>query len=121
MKIDFPQIHFDICFLLKPLGYKGGLKQIEKQFGIERDAEGIDGSMAVRLWSQYLQTKDPRYLNTLRAYNSEDVVNLEFLLATAYNGLAKKEQMPFPHIEISEKEIDRPFRSDPNIVRQFLN
>jgi hypothetical protein len=37
------------------LGYRGGLKYIEKKFGISRDQEidGMDGYDAVRLWQAY--------------------------------------------------------------------
>ncbi len=36
MGIDFNQIHFDVCFLLRKLKIKGGLKKIEERFGISR-------------------------------------------------------------------------------------
>ena len=36
MKIKLNQIHFDVCFLLKKLKITGGLKRIEKLFGISR-------------------------------------------------------------------------------------
>jgi hypothetical protein len=122
MHIEFPQIHFDIYFLLKHLGIHGGLKKIEKCFGLDRgDIEGVDGMMAVRLWHKYLQTHDIRYLNTLKAYNSEDVIHLEFLLAHAYNGFCAKENSPFLNIEIPQKNIVLKFKGDRSLVQRLLN
>ena len=50
--IEFPQLHIDLCFLLKRLGLKGGLKSIEQQLGLNRSDEtgGLSGWDAVRLW-----------------------------------------------------------------------
>ena len=36
LKADMKHLHFDVCFLLKRLGYKGGLKSIENQLGLSR-------------------------------------------------------------------------------------
>src|SRR2546421_9562614 len=53
--MEFPQLHIDLCFLLKRLGYSGGLKQVETGFGIHRSPEtrGLSGWDAVRLWREY--------------------------------------------------------------------
>jgi len=50
-----PGAHIDLRFLLKKLGYAGGLKRIDKELGINRgaDIDGIDGFEAVRLWNEY--------------------------------------------------------------------
>jgi len=37
--MEFPQLHIDLCFLLKRLGFGGGLKQVERAFGIGRSEE----------------------------------------------------------------------------------
>ncbi len=51
--------HVDLCFVLRSLGYKGGLKGCERQLGIERDGlDGVDGFFAVLLWREWL--KQPR-------------------------------------------------------------
>ena len=48
MGIEFNQIHFDVCFLLRRLKIKGGLKRIEKRFGISRGgSEDLDGYIAM--------------------------------------------------------------------------
>jgi uncharacterized protein YprB with RNaseH-like and TPR domain len=79
--ISLPAAHIDLRFLLKKLGYTGGLKKIEKDLGINRDADidGIDGFEAVRLWRAY-QWGDERALETLIRYNSADIVNLKPLM-----------------------------------------
>ena len=58
---------------------KGGLKVVERKLGIGRNLEGIDGFVAVRLWSDYVNGNDEDALNTLLEYNKEDVVNLRIL------------------------------------------
>ena len=86
----FDHIHLDLCHTLKRLGYRGGLKKIEKQLGIFRgeDTDGLSGMDAVRLWRQYLRGDD-KSLDTLIAYNQEDVVNLETLAAITYSKLER--------------------------------
>jgi uncharacterized protein YprB with RNaseH-like and TPR domain len=120
MGIKFPQVHFDICFLLRKVGLHGGLKRIEKHFGFDRkELDGIQGELAIILWKKYQETHDVRYLNTLVAYNSEDVVNLEFLLVHAYNALCQKYVVPFSPLEYVKKEIKRPYQADLNIVKEI--
>jgi uncharacterized protein len=83
--MEFPQLHVDLCFLLRRLGYTGGLKQVENEFGIQRSPEtcGLSGWDAVRLWDEY-RRGNPDSLRTLLAYNAEDVVNLKTLMDAAY-------------------------------------
>lgn len=82
----FCQPHIDLRYVLRSLGYKGGLKGCEQQLGISRnDLDGIDGFWAVLLWQEYERTGDRRALDTLLAYNIEDTVNLERLMVIAYN------------------------------------
>lgn len=86
MRLD--QLHMDLMDPLHRLGYWGGLKRIERRLGIERSDEtsGIGGFDAVRLWRAY-EAGDDDALDTLVAYNLEDVVNLEPLAAFAYEGM----------------------------------
>lgn len=86
--LKFDQIHLDLCFAMKKLGIKGGLKKIEKQLGINRnvDTDGLDGRDAIRLWREYERGSE-RSLKTLIAYNRDDVVNLETLAEIAYTRL----------------------------------
>ena len=61
-------------------GYRGGLKAVEKRVGFMRNVAGCrDGRDAVRLWSEYEQTKSEDILKVLQGYNQDDVLSLEFL------------------------------------------
>ena len=121
MGVKFNQIHFDVCFLLKRLKIKGGLKRIEKRFGISRgDLEDLDGYSAVLLWKKFKKSKKKEYLETLLAYNNEDVINLEFLLYQAYNLLIKKEHIFTPPLEFPKKEIKNPFLANKRIVDEIV-
>ncbi len=95
--------HLDLRFALKAVGVTGGLKACEKKFGLDRGSlDGVDGYWAVLLWKEYQNTGDERYLETLLAYNIEDVLSLQVLAAHAYN-LAVA-QTPFS----GEYELDVP-------------
>jgi uncharacterized protein YprB with RNaseH-like and TPR domain len=86
--------HIDLRFMLKSLGFRGGLKKCETDMGIDRGhLKGIDGFMAVLLWQHYIETNDQNALETLLAYNTQDIVNLETLLVMAYN--MKLKDTPF--------------------------
>jgi len=92
--IKLKQVHIDLCYLLRSLGYSGGLKGCEKKAGINRgDLDGFDGYSAVLLWNDYRRNKNPKSLETLLAYNIQDVVNLEFLMILSYN--LKLKETPF--------------------------
>ncbi|MFW5746620.1 MAG: ribonuclease H-like domain-containing protein [Nanoarchaeota archaeon] len=82
---DFSHLHIDLRFMLRRLGYSGGLKKIEKDLGISRgeDIADVDGRQAVRLWKKY-QRGDQKALTTLMEYNRADVVNLKTLMEIAY-------------------------------------
>jgi len=86
LRINLPQAHIDLRYVLASLGYKGGLKRCEQALGVGRpDLEGIDGAFAPLLWREYQIRNDQAALETLLAYNIADVVNLEILLVKAYN------------------------------------
>jgi uncharacterized protein YprB with RNaseH-like and TPR domain len=84
--IRFDQIHVDLHPVLRELGYRGGLKKVEKELGIERDPEvdGLNGYDAVKLWRRYVTRRDDRAMETLLAYNRADCVNMERLAEIAY-------------------------------------
>lgn len=85
------RLHVDLCPALRRLGYKGGLKSIEKQLGIARpdECEGLDGLDAVRFWAEYKRggSRARKALDLLIAYNREDVMNMRNLLDFALPGL----------------------------------
>jgi len=121
MGIDFNQIHFDVCFLLRKLKIKGGLKKIERRFGISRGGlEDLDGYTAVLLWNKFKKSKKREYLETLLAYNNEDVINLEFLLYQSYNLLIEKEFLFTSPLELPKKKIKNPFQATQRVVNDVL-
>jgi len=83
--ICLPPAHIDLRFFLKKLGYKGGLKTIEKVFGLHRASaiEGMGGYAAVLLWKAY-QWGDESALNRLIQYNTADIIHLEPLMEKGY-------------------------------------
>ena len=84
--IRMNHVHIDLRFLLKSLGFSGGLKGCERQLGIDRgDLSDIDGYYAVILWNDYRRTGNEKKLKLLLDYNSADAKNLETLLVKAYN------------------------------------
>ena len=89
--ISLPPAHIDLRFLLKRLGYTGGLKKIEKSIGIVRNSEidGMDGYEAVLLWKAY-EWGDEKALETLIKYNTADILNLKPLMAIGYGEMKKK-------------------------------
>lgn len=86
LDIDLKTTHYslDLFKEKRRLGIKGGLKELEKKFGIIRKTEGINGYHAIKLWENYTRYGSDEALHLLLEYNGEDVVNLislEFCLA----------------------------------------
>lgn len=92
--VPLTQAHIDLRYPLAALGYKGGLKKIERNLGLEREGAValLDGWCAIFLW-QYYQRGEEGALETLLRYNLEDVIHLPALLALVYNTLTQ--QLPF--------------------------
>lgn len=106
--------HIDLRYPLKKLGYVGGLKAIEKRFGIDRgDLKSVDGFFAVRLWHEYKRTKNERALETLLAYNCADVINLEILMIHVFNQTVSKQPLPVPN------KFTIPFQIDLNLLNRL--
>ena len=120
--ITVPHFHLDLRYVLASLGYKGGLKGAEKALGISRGGlDGVDGFFAVLLWKEYNRTGNRRALETLLAYNIEDVVNLEKLACIAYN--LKLRQTPVaPRYSLCEESAPHcrlPFTADEDILMRL--
>ena len=96
-RLKVPQLHIDLCHLLKRLGHRGGLKRIEEQLGIRRAPElrNLSGMDAVGLWRHYCYGRDEA-LAVLLAYNAADVMNMELLLEYAYPRLCAATQSADP-------------------------
>ncbi len=120
LQIRLPAAHIDLRFLLKGLGYAGGLKSVEQVFGLDRGLlKNADGYLAVLLWDRYRSTGNERYLETLLAYNAEDVINLEFLMSRAYN--LKRSVCPFDSEPCSDAlhAFPNPYTAHAEILGQF--
>ena len=83
--ILLPPAHIDLRFFLRRLGYRGGLKAIEKSFGLSRSSaiDGMNGYEAVLLWRAY-QWGDEGALDRLIQYNTADIVNLKPLMEKGF-------------------------------------
>jgi len=120
LNIPLEQAHIDLRYPLAALGYKGGLKKIERSVGLEREGplSLLDGWSAVWLW-HYHQQGVPGALETLLRYNLEDVVHLPTLLARVYN--TRVQQTPFSLDPIVPPPLpDIPFGFDEAVIQRTL-
>jgi len=118
--IKLDQAHIDLRYILASLGFKGGLKGCEEKLGIDRgDIKGIDGYFAVLLWNEYKRNRNNKALETLLAYNMEDVVNLEKLMVIAYNLNLKKTPF-YPEQKLDAPlEPEIPFKADKDTLERI--
>jgi len=116
--IKLDHAHIDLRYILGSLGYRGGLKSCETQLGIDRgNLKDIDGFFAVLLWHDYKRNGNEKALETLLAYNIQDVLTLENLMTIAYNMKIKntpfyKNQLPAPVLpnipfDVNMETVDR--------------
>jgi uncharacterized protein YprB with RNaseH-like and TPR domain len=118
--IKLDQVHIDLRYLLRSLGYTGGLKGCEKKAGIDRgDLEGIDGFFAVLLWDNYQRNKNEKALETLLAYNIQDVVNLETLMVLSYNLKLKETPFAVSHRLTPPSCPEIPFKADVETIERI--
>jgi len=118
--ITLPQAHIDLRFILKKLGYSGGLKSCEKQLGLDRgDLDDVDGFIAVLLWREYKNTGNQKALDTLLAYNIMDVVNLETLMISAYNLHLQDTPFHASPLEQPTSNPKIPFAVDKKLINQL--
>ncbi len=74
LSVDVP--HLDLMYTCRKLDLSGGLKQVERDLGLDRDRPDLSGRDAVRLWREHERGRDGA-LDTLVEYNREDTVNLK--------------------------------------------
>jgi hypothetical protein len=103
--ICLPPAHIDLRFFLKKLGYRGGLKAIERTFNLDRtpDIDGMDGFDAVLLWRAY-QAGDRSALERLIRYNTADIVNLKPLMERGYEQMMEHMLSPASYHHLSNPE-----------------
>jgi len=120
MGLRMDQAHIDLRYVLRSLGYGGGLKGCERSLGLDRgELDGVDGFLAVLLWADYRATGNPRSLETLLAYNIQDVVNLETLLVMAYNLKIAATPFAASHRLALPAPPKLPFQPDADIIRRL--
>lgn len=76
---DFNMDHCDLMYTCWQNNLKGGFKSVERQLGIDRETDSVDGLLAIHLWNQYIENYDLDALDLLLRYNKDDVVNLKAL------------------------------------------
>lgn len=76
-----PCAHIDLRWLAYHIGFKGGLKSIEREIGIRRPAElvGINGMDAILLWMEWKNNHSQEALDLLIHYCCADVLSLQLL------------------------------------------
>ena len=113
--------HIDLRYILASLGYTGGLKSCESQLEIDRgELKDIDGFFAPLLWYDYKKNRNEKALETLLAYNIQDVLNLEHLMVIAYN--LKIKDTPFYGNQLQEPVVPEiPFNVDITTVERIKN
>ena len=112
--------HIDLRYVLRGVGFSGGLKGCEARAGIDRgELKGLDGYDAVLLWKDYQGKGNQKALETLLAYNSQDIVNLEALMVLAYN--LKVKNTPFFRVnELPESAVPEiPFKGDQETIERI--
>jgi len=117
-----PIIHIDLRFIMFSLGYRGGLKGVEKALGIDRkNLTGVDGYFAVLLWKLYEETNQESALHTLLAYNAEDTINLEKILVLGYNMKIDKLALAEPYkMHLSVPLTPQPYyNADESIIQSI--
>ncbi|MBI5561424.1 MAG: ribonuclease H-like domain-containing protein [Deltaproteobacteria bacterium] len=121
-RIRMPHAHIDLRYILKDLGFTGGLKGCEKQLGIDRkELNGVDGYFAVLLWQDFKRNRNEKSLATLLAYNVQDVVNLEPLMVAAYNMKLKATPFRSSHALSPSACPELPFKADTDTINRILH
>ena len=89
--------HLDLKHLLTRLGNTGGLKQIERRMGLERDLrlQYLTGQDAVYLWRLWDRQGRWNALEVLKEYNTEDCVNLKTIADRACAEMRRSVTSPF--------------------------
>ncbi|EMA39117.1 ribonuclease H-like domain-containing protein [Halobiforma nitratireducens] len=87
--LDVSVPHVDLMYPCKKLGLDGGLKQIERDVGIDRELDDLSGRDAVRLWHEY-ERGDEGALETLVEYNRADTRNMKPLMDTVADRLHER-------------------------------
>lgn len=89
-------------------------------YGLDRDVlDGVDDFSAVLLWDEHIHYQNSRALDTLLAYNIQDVISLEKRMVIPYN--LKLASTPFgksPQTPGAEMR-QNPFEPDVRTIEQI--
>lgn len=88
--------HIDLKPLCVKLGWKGGLKEVEKLLNLKRPAH-LYGN-PVDLWKAFQASGDREYLELLLDYNREDVENLKGVMEKVYQKMKAYLYKPPPFL-----------------------
>ena len=89
--IVLPPVHIDLRWVSRRLGFRGGLKEVEKSLGIDRSdsVADINGYEATVLWAKHLRGERGA-LDKLIEYNTADVVHLKAMMEICYDKLSQQ-------------------------------
>jgi hypothetical protein len=120
LKTKLDHVHIDLMYVLRSLGYTGGLKGCERKLGLDRrDLSDVDGYFAVLLWQDYQKSGSEKTLETLLAYNVQDVLNLETLLVKAYNLKLRSTPFRSSHRLPEAETSNNPFTADRDTINRL--
>lgn len=91
--------HFDLRHGCGRLGWKGGLKGVERLLGIQRprEVEFVTGEEAVYLWHLWVRKGSENALKLLIRYNVEDTKNLVEVAERVHQGLLLRAREAMGH------------------------
>ncbi len=120
LNIELNMAHLDLLPVFRALNLRGGLKAVEKTLGLNRSglegADGVDGMTAVLLWQEFKRSNNERALETLLAYNVEDVLSLEYLSRYACKAHGCALPGLEPDLEAHNTMQRNPYRADKEIL-----
>jgi len=98
------------------------VKKCEKSLGMDREElDGVDGYFAVLLWNEYKRNQNQKALETLLAYNIEDVINLELLMIKSYNLMIENTPFSKSHTIDEPAKPQNPLKADLKTIELLKN
>lgn len=113
--------HLDLLYPLRKAGYHGTLKDILRRLHISEGGvlDAMDGWMAPILWDEYLKGKK-KALDTLKAYNINDVKYLPHLADYVYNYMIRTMPFKLPCLKY-RKPLQNPYEPSKTLINKLLS